>query len=125
VDDGIIAVEMVVVKMEEGWDRLKAAAYSYSATAMPRLTGALITVSAPVPIGFAQSTTGEYAGGIFWIVGTAVLFSWVVSGIIAPYLAVKMLPKDLGKHHHGGDPYDKPFYRSCAAGSISRSNGAG
>ena len=110
VDDGIIAVEMMVVKMEEGWDRLKAAAYSYSA-AMPRLTGALITVACFMPIGFAKSTTGEYAGGIFWIVGTAVLFSWVVSGIITPYLAVKMLPKDFGKHHHGGDPYDKPFYR--------------
>ena len=116
VDDGIIAVEMMIVKMEEGWDRLKAAAYSYAATAMPRLTGALITVAAFMPIGFAKSTTGEYAGGIFWIVGTAVVFSWVVSGIITPYLAVKMLPKDFGKgHQHGSgaahDPYDKPFYR--------------
>ncbi len=111
VDDGIIAVEMMVVKMEEGWDRIKAAAYSYAATAMPRLTGALITVAAFMPIGFSQSTTGEYAGGIFWIVGTAVLFSWVVSGLITPYLAVNMLPKDFGKHHHGGDPYDTPFYR--------------
>jgi len=111
VDDGIIAVEMMIVKMEEGWDRLKAAAYSYASTAMPRLTGALITVAAFMPIGFAQSTTGEYAGGIFWIVGTAVLFSWVVSGIITPYLAVKMLPKDFGKHDHGADPYDTPFYR--------------
>ena len=64
-----------------------------------------------MPIGFAKSTTGEYAGGIFWIVGTAVLFSWVVSGIITPYLAVLMLPKDLGKQHQGGDPYDTPFYR--------------
>jgi multidrug efflux pump subunit AcrB len=114
VDDGIIAVEMMVVKMEEGWDRVKAAAYSYAATAMPRLTGALITVAAFMPIGFSKSTTGEYAGGIFWIVGTAVLFSWVVSGIITPYLAVNMLPKDFGKHHDGGpsfDPYDTPFYR--------------
>ena len=111
VDDGIIAVEMMVVKMEQGWERVKAAAFSYSATAMPRLTGALITVAAFMPIGFAKSTTGEYAGGIFWIVGTAVLFSWVVSGIITPYLAVNMLPKDFGKQHHGGDPYDTPFYR--------------
>jgi multidrug efflux pump subunit AcrB len=78
---------------------------------MPRLTGALITTAAFMPIGFAKSTTGEYAGGIFWIVGTAVLFSWVVSGIITPYLAVTMLPKDFGKHQHGGDPYDTPFYR--------------
>jgi multidrug efflux pump subunit AcrB len=114
VDDGIIAVEMMVVKMEEGWDRLKAAAFSYSATALPRLTGALITVAAFMPIGFSKSTTGEYAGGIFWIVGTAVLFSWLVSGIITPYLAVKMLPKNMGKHEGGSgpafDPYNTPFY---------------
>jgi multidrug efflux pump len=110
VDDGIIAVEMMVVKMEEGLDRIKAAAYSYAATAMPRLTGALITTAAFMPIGFSKSTTGEYAGGIFWIVGTAVLFSWVVSGIITPYLAVKMLP-NVTKHDHGGDPYHTPLYR--------------
>ncbi len=111
VDDGIIAVEMMVAKMEQGWDRFKAAAFSYEATALPRLTGALVTVAAFMPIGFAQSSTGEYAGGIFWIVGVAVLVSWVVSGIITPYLAVKMLPKDFGKHHHGGDSYDTPFFR--------------
>ena len=111
VDDAIIAVEMMVVKMESGWDRVKAAAFSYSATALPRLTGALITVAAFMPIGFSKSSTGEYAGGIFWIVGAAVLFSWLVSGLFTPYLAVKMLPKDLGKHHGGGDPYDTPFYR--------------
>jgi multidrug efflux pump subunit AcrB len=111
VDDGIIAVEMMVVKMEEGWDRLKAAPFSYGATAMPRLTGALITVAAFMPIGFSKSTSGEYAGGIFWIVGTAVLFSWIVSGLFTPYLAVKMLPKDFGKQQHGSDPYGTPFYR--------------
>jgi multidrug efflux pump subunit AcrB len=110
VDDGIIAVEMMVVKMEQGWDRVKAAAFSYSATAMPRLTGALITVAGFMPIGFAKSVTGEYAGGIFWIVGSAVIFSWIVSGLITPYLAVKMLPKDFGQHHQD-DPYDTPFYR--------------
>src|SRR5512143_584621 len=109
VDDGIIAVEMMVVKMEEGWDRVKAAAFSYAATAMPRLTGALITTAAFMPIGFSKSTTGEYAGGIFWIVGTAVVFSWFVSGVVTPYLAVKMLP-DFKKHGHGGDPYRTPFY---------------
>src|SRR6185295_9985504 len=111
VDDAIIAVEMMVVKMESGWDRVKSAAFSYKATALPRLTGALITVAAFMPIGFAKSTTGEYAGGIFWIVGAAVLFSWLVSGLFTPYLAVNMLPKDMGKHHSGGDPYDTPFYR--------------
>jgi multidrug efflux pump len=111
VDDAIIAIEMMVVKMEAGMDRVKAAAFSYSATAMPRLTGALITVAGFMPIGLSRSSTGEYAGGIFWIVGAAVLLSWVVSGLFTPYLAVKLLPKDFGKHHHGGDPYGTPFYR--------------
>ena len=111
VDDSIIAIEMMVVKMEGGWDRVKAAAFSYSSTAMPRLSGALITVAGFMPIGFAHSTTAEYAGGIFWIVGIAVVFSWLCSGMITPYLAVKMLPKDFGQHHHGADPYGTPFYR--------------
>ena len=111
VDDSIIAIEMMVVKMEGGWDRIKAAAFSYSATAMPRLSGALITVAGFMPIGFARSTTAEYAGGIFWIVGIAVVFSWLCSGMITPYLAVKMLPKDFGQQHHGADPYGTPFYR--------------
>jgi multidrug efflux pump len=121
VDDGIIAVEMMVVKMEGGWERVKAAAFSYAATAMPRLTGALVTVAAFMPIGFSKSTTGEYAGGIFWIVGTAVVFSWFVSGVITPYLAVKMLP-DL-KKHEGGDPYHTPFYqklRRLIDGAVER-----
>jgi multidrug efflux pump len=109
VDDGIIAVEMMVVKMEAGWDRVKAAAFSYAATAMPRLTGALITAAAFMPIGFSKSTTGEYAGGIFWIVGTAVVFSWIVSGLITPYLAVKMLP-EFKKHGDHADAYSTPFY---------------
>ena len=111
VDDSIISLEMMMVKLEGGWERAKAAAFSYSATAVPRLTGALITVAAFMPIGFSKSSSGEYAGGIFWIVGAAVLISWIVSGVFTPYLAVKFLPKDLGKHHAGGDPYETPFYR--------------
>jgi multidrug efflux pump subunit AcrB len=107
---------MMVVKMEDGWDRVKAAAFSYASTAMPRLTGALITTAAFMPIGLSKSTTGEYAGGIFWIVGTAVVFSWFVSGVITPYLAVKMLP-DFKKHGDGGDAYHSPFYRKLR-GSI-------
>jgi len=115
VDDAIIAIEMMVVKMEAGWDREKAAAFSYQATAMPRLTGALITAAGFMPVGFSQSTTGEYAGGIFWIVGAAVVLSWLCSGIFTPYLAVKMLPADLGKHHHGADPYGGKFYSKLRA----------
>jgi multidrug efflux pump len=110
VDDAIIAIEMMVAKMETGWGKEKAAAFSYSATAMPRLTGALITAAGFMPIGFSKSTSGEYAGGIFWIVGAAVVFSWICSGIFTPYLAVKVLPKDLG-HGHDANPYDGKFYR--------------
>lgn len=111
VDDAIIALDMMIVKMEAGWDKVKAASYSYQATAMPRLSGALITVAAFMPVGFAQSTTGEYAGGIFWIVGAAVVLSWICSGMFTPYLAVKMLPDNLGHHHEGADPYDTKGYR--------------
>jgi multidrug efflux pump subunit AcrB len=110
VDDSIIAIEMMVSKMEAGWDRTRAAAFSYSSTAMPRLTGALITAAGFMPIGFSKSTTGEYAGGIFWIVGTAVVLSWLCSGIFTPYLAAKLLPADLAAHHHG-DPYGGRAYR--------------
>ncbi|WP_370599446.1 efflux RND transporter permease subunit [Pseudomonas nitroreducens] len=112
VDDAIIAIEMMVVKMEAGWDRVKAASFSYQSTAMPRLTGALITAAGFMPIGLSKSTTGEYAGGIFWIVGAAVLLSWICSGIFTPYLAVKMLPQDFGHQQHAGDPYDTRFFRA-------------
>jgi multidrug efflux pump subunit AcrB len=113
VDDAIIALEMMVVKMETGWDKVKAAAFSYSATAFPRLSGALITVAAFMPIGFSRSTTGEYAGGIFWIVGAAVLLSWLCSGLFTPYLAVKLLPNRLGDGHGNShvNPYDTPMFR--------------
>ena len=111
VDDAIISLETMVVKVEQGWDKERAAGFSYASTAMPRLTGALVTVAGFMPVGFSHSLTGEYAGGIFWIVGGAVVFSWIVSGFFTPYLAVKMLPKHFGKHHEGGDPYGTPFYR--------------
>ena len=73
VDDAIIAIEIMVVKMEEGLDRIKAAAYAWSNTAAPMLTGTLVTVIGFTPVGFAKSTAGEYAGNIFWIVGFALL----------------------------------------------------
>lgn len=110
VDDAIISLETMVVKVESGWDKVKAAVFSYASTAAPRLTGALITVAGFMPIGFSKSISGEYAGGIFWIVGIAVLFSWLVSGLFTPYLAVKLLPDSFGKHA-GTDPYQSPFYR--------------
>ena len=69
VDDAIIAVEMMVVKMEQGWDRVRAAAFAWTSTAFPMLTGTLVTAAGFLPVGFANSAVGEYAGGIFWVVG--------------------------------------------------------
>ncbi|MBI2256166.1 MAG: efflux RND transporter permease subunit [Proteobacteria bacterium] len=92
VDDAIIAIEVMVVKMEEGWDRIKAAAYAWSHTAAPMLSGTLVTIIGFTPVGFARSTAGEYAGNIFWIVGFALIMSWIVAVVFTPYLGVKLLP---------------------------------
>ena len=92
VDDAIIALEMMVVKMEEGYDRIKASAYAWSHTAAPMLAGTLVTAVGFMPNGFAQSTAGEYTSNMFWIVGIALITSWVVAVVFTPYLGVKMLP---------------------------------
>lgn len=107
VDDAIIAVEMMVVKVEEGWDRVKAATFAWTSTAFPMLTGTLITVAGFMPVGFAQSIAGEYAGGIFWVVGLALVASWIVAVVFTPYLGVLMLPAKMKVH---GNPYDRPIY---------------
>lgn len=93
VDDAIIAIEMMVVKMQEGMDRVSAATFAWGATASPMLAGTLVTVIGFLPVGFARSTAGEYAGNIFWIVGFALLASWVVAVWFTPYLGVKLLPQ--------------------------------
>ncbi len=92
VDDAIIAVEMMVVKMEAGWDRMKAAEFAWESTAFPMLTGTLVTAAGFLPVGFAQSGVGEYAGGIFWVVAIALVASWFVAVIFTPYLGMKLLP---------------------------------
>ncbi len=109
VDDAIIAVEMMVVKMEQGWDRVRAATFAYTSTAFPMLTGTLVTLAGFMPVGFAKSTAGEYAGAIFWIVGIALIVSWFVAVVFTPYLGVLMLPKNLSEQGHH-DPYDRPVY---------------
>ncbi len=113
VDDAIIAVEMMVVKMEQGWDRFKAASFAWESTAFPMLTGTLVTAAGFLPIGFANSAVGEYAGGIFWIVAIALVASWFVAVIFTPYIGVKLLP-DI-KVHHNHDPhaiYETRVYRA-------------
>jgi multidrug efflux pump subunit AcrB len=110
VDDAIIAIEMMVVKMEEGLGRAAAAAYAWSHTAAPMLSGTLVTAVGFMPNGFAQSSAGEYTSNMFWIVGTALIASWVVAVVFTPYLGVKLLPhykKVAGGH---AALYDTPRY---------------
>ncbi|MFJ2693760.1 efflux RND transporter permease subunit [Pseudomonas sp. NPDC087336] len=116
VDDAIIAVEMMAIKMEQGFDRIKAASYAWTSTAFPMLTGTLITAAGFLPIATAQSGTGEYTRSIFEVVTIALLASWVAAVLFVPYLGEKLLP-DLAKIHaakHGTDqpdPYGTPFYQ--------------
>ncbi|WP_449104811.1 efflux RND transporter permease subunit [Pseudomonas mohnii] len=116
VDDAIIAVEMMAIKMEQGFDRIKAASYAWTSTAFPMLTGTLITAAGFLPIATAQSGTGEYTRSIFQVVTIALLASWVAAVVFVPYLGEKLLP-DLAKIHaakHGAgqpDPYGTPFYQ--------------
>jgi len=113
VDDAIIAIEMMVVKMEQGWSRAKAATYAWTSTAFPMLTGTLVTAAGFLPVGFAKSSSGEYAGSIFWVVGLALIASWLVAVIFTPYLGLKLLP-DMTKHgvHNNPDAiYDTRIYR--------------
>ena len=113
VDDAIIAIEMMVVKMEQGWDRARAATFAWTSTAFPMLTGTLVTAAGFLPVGFAKSSAGEYAGGIFWIVGISLIASWVVAVLFTPYLGLTLLP-DLAKPGTHGNPdaiYDTRIYR--------------
>jgi multidrug efflux pump len=114
VDDAIIAIEMMVVKMEQGWDRARAATFAWTSTAFPMLTGTLVTAAGFLPVGFAKSSAGEYAGGIFWVVGLALISSWIVAVVFTPYLGLKLLP-DLAKHganQNANAIYDTGVYRA-------------
>ena len=114
VDDAIIAIEMMVVKMEQGWDRTRAATFAWTSTAFPMLTGTLVTAAGFLPVGFAKSSAGEYAGGIFWVVGLALIASWIVAVVFTPYLGLKLLPDFAkhGTHQHEDATYDTRIYRS-------------
>ncbi len=109
VDDAIIAVETMVVKLEAGWSRMEAATFAWTSTAFPMLTGTLVTAVGFLPVGIAKSTSGEYAGGIFWVVGIALLASWIVAVVFTPYLGVLLLPEPKPGHApqaaHATRPY--------------------
>ena len=111
VDDAIIAVEMMVRKLEEGYDKVRAATFAYEITAMPMLTGTLITAVGFLPIGIAKSATGEYTFAIFGVTVLALVLSWLVSVYFVPYLGTVLLKV---KPHTPGEPhesYDTAFYR--------------
>ncbi len=129
VDDAIIAVEMMSSKMEQGWDRIKAASFAFNSTAIPMLTGTMVTVAGFLPIATAESSTGEYTRSIFQVSAISLMFSWVAAVIFVPYLGYHLLP-DYSKepkeskvlawvkrtlrlnddtHHH--DIYNTKFYR--------------
>jgi len=123
VDDAIIAVEMMVHKLEEGYDKVSAATAAYDLTAMPMLTGTLITAAGFLPIGMARSATGEYTYAIFAVTAAALLISWLVSVYFVPYLGLLLLRtrpkvrKDAaeGGAAHAVDIYDTPFYNRFKA----------
>ncbi|NIE55527.1 MULTISPECIES: efflux RND transporter permease subunit [unclassified Burkholderia] len=113
VDDAIIAVEMMAVKLEQGWSRARAAAFAYTSTAFPMLTGTLVTVSGFLPIALAKSSTGEYTRSIFEVSAIALIVSWFAAVVLVPLLGYHMLPEQAHRdgHAHGDEVYDTGFYR--------------
>ncbi|MDQ0420833.1 multidrug efflux pump subunit AcrB [Peteryoungia aggregata LMG 23059] len=110
VDDAMIVVEMMERKLEEGLDKLDAASFAYSSTAFPMLTGTLITTAGFIPVGFAESTAGEYVRSLFYVVGISLIISWFVAVYFTPWLGYMLLKQ----RHHGGshqDVFDTAFYR--------------
>jgi multidrug efflux pump len=110
VDDAMIAIEMMARKLEEGWDRMRAATYAYRATAFPMLTGTLITIAGFLPVGLAKSSAGEYTVAIFQVVGISLILSWIGAVVFTPHLGFLIL-----KMHSNGDQpihdlFDTPFY---------------
>jgi multidrug efflux pump subunit AcrB len=111
VDDAISAVEMMVHKLEEGYDKVRAATAAYDITAIPMLTGTLITAAGFLPIGMAKSSVGEYTYAIFAVTAAALLLSWLVSVYFVPYLGLLLLKtRPKVAQGQGADLYDTPFY---------------
>ncbi len=114
VDDAMIVVEMMERKLEEGLDKLDAASFAYTSTAFPMLTGTLITTAGFIPVGFAESTAGEYVRSLFYVVGISLVISWFVAVYFTPWLGYMILKQraHAGSHH---DAFDTTFYRRLRA----------
>ena len=113
VDDAIIAVETMTVKLEQGWDRVRAGSFAYTSTAFPMLTGTLVTAAGYLPVGLADSSTGEYTQDIFRVVGMALILSWLVAVLFVPFLGAALLPEPK-PHEVNHDVYDSRAYRRFA-----------
>ncbi|MGO4552429.1 efflux RND transporter permease subunit [Lysobacter sp. 2RAF19] len=111
VDDAIIAVEMMAIKMEQGFSRLKAASYAWDTTAFPMLTGTLVTAAGFLPIATAASSTGEYTRSLFQVVTIALVVSWIAAVLFIPYLGDRLLPDLHRKHQEAHDPHATRFYQ--------------
>lgn len=112
VDDAIIAVEMMALKLEQGWNRLRAATFAYTSTAFPMLTGTLITAATFLPVGLAKSNAGEYTFSLFAVVAIALVLSWVVAVVFTPFIGYKLLKEHkVAADSHHDDVYHKPFYQ--------------
>jgi multidrug efflux pump len=110
VDDAIIAVEMMALKLEQGWDKFRAATYAYTVTAFPMLTGTLITAAGFLPVGFAKSGTGEYVFSLFQVVGISLLLSWIVAVVFTPYIGFKLMKEHAHADHDAQAVYRRGFY---------------
>lgn len=114
VDDAIIAVETMLVKLEQGWDKLRAGSFAYTSTAFPMLTGTLVTAAGYLPVGLAQSSTGEYTRDIFRVVGLSLVLSWIVAVLFVPLIGALLLkvhkPTPAGDTAPRHDVYDTGFY---------------
>ncbi len=113
VDDAMIAVEMMISKLEEGFDKVKAATFAYTSTAFPMLTGTLVTIAGFVPVGFARSSAGEYCFSLFAVIAVALVVSWIVAVLFTPLTGVFILPDKMEGHGggHGGSGFYGRFER--------------
>ncbi len=111
VDDAMIAIEMMERKLQEGFDKMSSASFAYESTAFPMLTGTLITVSGFIPVGFAASTAGEYVGSLFWVVGIALIISWIVAVYFTPWIGHALLKPHKTAEKPKHEPFKGPFYR--------------
>jgi multidrug efflux pump subunit AcrB len=110
VDDAMISIEMMARKLEEGWDRMRAATYAYRVTAFPMLTGTLITIAGFLPVGLAKSSAGEYTVAIFQVVGISLLLSWIGAVVFTPYLGYLILKPKIKDAKSNHDLFDTRFY---------------